>query len=163
MARRHDRQACKRLIASRPDGIEVIERRIGDEEVGPLLARHHAVVLPYTDFFSESGVANLALSHRRPLIASAFGGLGDLMRLGRCGIPIAHPTVEAVSQALLAAARLGPARLEAMGRAGNQFIRQTRGWDLVARQTGEAYSKLAGGSVAAQTPREELADKSVVA
>jgi glycosyltransferase involved in cell wall biosynthesis len=141
-------QTCKRLIAEKPDGIEVIERRIPDEEVAPLLARHHAMILPYTDFFSESGVANLALSHRRPIIATAFGGLRELIEKGNCGIPIADPSVEALSQALITATNLGPERLEAMGCAGNHYIRMTRSWNLVARQTIELYSNTAGKLVA---------------
>jgi glycosyltransferase involved in cell wall biosynthesis len=159
---KHYWQTCKQLIATKPNGIEVIERHIEDQEIGPLMARHHAVLLPYTEFFSESGVANLALSHRRPIIASAFGGLGELIERGNCGIPIEHPTVESLTQALMAAICLGPARLEAMGHAGKQLIRETRSWDLVARQTAEAYSKLAGG-VATQASHKELSSQGLLA
>ncbi len=152
-------EACKQLIAAKPDCIEVIERRIRDEEIGPLLARHHAVLLPYTEFFSESGVANLALSHQRPILASASGGLGELIERGECGVPIAQPTVEAVSEAIAVAMGLGPERLHAMGIAGSQFVRKTRSWDSVARQTTAVYQKLAGSIAGTQESHAELAVK----
>ena len=139
-------RACQQLIATRPEVIEVIERHIADDEVGPLLARHHAVVLPYTQFFAESGVANLALSHARPILATTAGGLGDLIETGRCGIPIPAPTVAAVAEAIAAAAQAGPERLRLMGVAGGEFIRKTRSWDFVAAQTARVYSGLADRS-----------------
>lgn len=150
-------QTCKQLIAAKPDGIEVIEGHIADNEVGPLLARHHAVLLPYTEFFAESGVANLALSHQRPILATASGGLGDLIDQGRCGIPIALPTAEAVAGAIAAAVQAGPERLHKMGIAGGEFIRQARSWDSIARQTAEVYSRLADRLLAAPTPSRDMA------
>jgi len=136
---------CKELIAAKPDGIDTIERTIAAEELGPLLARHHAVLLPYTEFFSESGVAVLALSYRRPILATAAGGLAELMQRGACGIPIESPSSRAVADAISAAIDLGPEQLRQMGIAGNKFIRETRSWDSVARQTVQVYPQLAIG------------------
>jgi len=139
-------QMCKDLIAAKPDGIDVIERRISDEEIGPLLAQHHAVLLPYTEFFSESGVAVLALSHRRPILATAAGGLAELIQQGACGIPIESPTSRSVAEAISVAINLGPERLREMGLAGNTFIRKTRSWSSIARHTALVYSQLAVGN-----------------
>ena len=136
---------CKKLIAAKPDGIDVIEGMISDEEIGPLLARHHAVLLPYTEFFSESGVAVLALSHRRPILATAAGGLAELIQQGACGIPIESASSRSVADAISAAIDLGAERLRQMGIAGNNFIRKTRSWDSIARQTVQVYSQLAIG------------------
>jgi len=146
-------RACKQLISARPEGIEVIERHIADEEIGPLLARHHAVLLPYTEFFAESGVANLALSHQRPIIASTAGGLGNLIDQGQCGIPIAAPSAEAVACAIAKAVQAGPERLHKMGIAGGEFIRKTRSWNSIARQTAQVYSQLGKLHVQGGTPQ----------
>jgi glycogen(starch) synthase len=135
-------QSCKQLIASQPENIEVIERHIEEDEIGPLLARHHAVLLPYTEFFSESGVAVLALSHQRPIFATVTGGLGELIEQGSCGIPILSPSVDAVARAIGTAIQLGPERLQQMGIEGSRFIRRTRSSDSIARQTVEVYSEL---------------------
>lgn len=134
-------EECKQRIAAKPDAIATIERVIENEEVGPLFARHHAVVLPYTSFFSESGVATLALSHQRPILATTQGGLGELMESG-CGISIRSATVQSVEEAILAAVEAGPERLRQMGIEGNQFIRKARSWDFVARQTAKVYSEV---------------------
>ena len=150
-AERHYWEQCKQIIAAQPDGIEVIERLISDEEVGPLLTRHHAVLLPYTKFFSESGVAALALSHRRPILATSAGGLGELIEHGAGVIPIASPTVASVAQAISVAMQLGPERLEKMGIEGAEFIRKARSWESIAAQTASVYSQLtAGASMVAQ-------------
>jgi glycosyltransferase involved in cell wall biosynthesis len=144
---------CQELIATKPDGIEVIARHIEDSEVGPLLARHHAVLLPYMEFFSESGVANLALSHDRPILATAAGGAGELIEQSVCGIPIAAPSVEAVATAISLAMQLGSERLRKMGIAGGEFIRKTRSWDAIAQQTAELYSQMA--NIHADAPPKE--------
>jgi glycosyltransferase involved in cell wall biosynthesis len=136
-------EECKRLIAVQPEGIEVIDRRIREDELERLLARHHAVLLPYTVFFSESGVATLALSHCRPLLATAGGGLGELIEQGGCGIPIAAATPDSVARAIEMAIALGPKRLQKMGIEGNRFLRRMRSWDVVAHRTLEVYSRLA--------------------
>lgn len=136
------RQACEQLIAANPDGIEVIVRHIADDEVGALLARHHAVLLPYTNFFSESGVANLALSHQRPIFATTAGGLGELIEQCGCGIAIAEPSAESVAAAISKAIQLGQDKLRKMGIEGNEFIRKTRSWDTIAHQTADLYSSL---------------------
>lgn len=144
-AERNYWEECKQIIAAQPDRIEVIERRILDDEVGPLLARHHAVLLPYTEFFSESGVATLALSHRRPILATTAGGLGELIEHGAGVIPIASSTAASVAQAISVAMQLGPERLEKMGIEGGEFIGKARSWESIAVQTAAVYSQLTAG------------------
>jgi glycosyltransferase involved in cell wall biosynthesis len=144
---------CKQLIAANPDNIDVIALRIPEDEVAPLLARHHAVLLPYAKFFSESGVAALALSHRRPILATAAGGLGELTEQGCWGIPILSPTEQSVAQAIFAAIELGPERLQQMGIEGCEFMRKTRSWDSIARETAELYCQLSIDETVLDTAR----------
>jgi glycogen synthase len=151
-------EECKRLIAVQPEGIEVIDRRIREDELQPLFARHHAVLLPYTGFFSESGVATLALLHCRPLLATAAGGLGELIERGGCGIPIAAATPDSVASAIETTIRLCPKRLQEMGVAGNRFLRRTRSWDVVAGRTVEVYSRLAAIHAAVCPGNSEVAN-----
>jgi glycosyltransferase involved in cell wall biosynthesis len=109
-------------------------------------------VLSYTSFFSESGVANLALSHQRPILATTQGGLGELIEQAKCGISISSPTVQSVTETILAAVEAGPERLRQMGIEGNQFVRETRSWDFVAHQTSVLYRQLASGRAAVISP-----------
>jgi glycosyltransferase involved in cell wall biosynthesis len=59
--------------------VDVRLRFTPEAEVGPLLASHSAIVLPYTrKFMAQSGVVFLALAHEMPVVASEVGGLRDL-------------------------------------------------------------------------------------
>jgi glycosyltransferase involved in cell wall biosynthesis len=136
-------EECKKLIVTRRGEIQLIEGHIADEEIAPLLARHHAVLLPYTEFHSESGVALLALSHSRPILATTMGGLGDLMQRGACGVPIMSASAEAVANAIATAIDMGSERLQELGSRGSNFVRRTRSWESIARQTTAVYSSLA--------------------
>jgi glycosyltransferase involved in cell wall biosynthesis len=135
-------QQCRKAIEANSEGIDVRLEFVPDAEVSELIERHHAVILPYTDFHSESGVAALAISHRRPLLATDAGGLGELLREFDCGIRIASPTVEGVAQAIRAAAHAGPEKLEAMGLHGEQGLRERRSWRSIGNRTAEFYREL---------------------
>jgi glycosyltransferase involved in cell wall biosynthesis len=66
-------------------GAEVQNRWIADEEVGPVLARHHAVALPHNEC-SQSGVAAAALGAGLPLVGCRIGGLAEQVRDGATGV-----------------------------------------------------------------------------
>lgn len=66
---------CLDVVRSAPQGIEVLDRFIEEEELAGLLSRVHAFICPYKNFDSQSGVAMLALSNGIPLIATATVGI----------------------------------------------------------------------------------------
>lgn len=67
--------------------VDLQNRFTPEEEVGPLFARHSAIVLPYTQkFVAQSGVVFLALAHELPVIASEVGGLRDLFSQYEVGV-----------------------------------------------------------------------------
>jgi glycogen synthase len=137
---------CKELIARTPEFCEIHQGYVPDNEVTALMARHHAVIQPYLDFFSESGVAALALSHERPILATSAGGLGELLQEGLAGISIKAPTSQAVADAIQVALNLGPRALLQKGIAGKKFVNETRSWHSIARQTAQVYAELAHGT-----------------
>ncbi|HEY2584131.1 MAG TPA: glycosyltransferase family 4 protein [Tepidisphaeraceae bacterium] len=66
-------------LRDRGMAVDVRLRFTPEAEVGPLLAAHSAIVLPYTrKFMAQSGVVFLALAHEMPVVASEVGGLRDL-------------------------------------------------------------------------------------
>ena len=132
--------SCLRLIERAPLGIDVEEGFVPDEEVGQLFASHHAVLLPYLDFFSESGVAAMAISHGRPIIATNSGGLGEMMTQLECGIPISSPVVADVVDAINLVLSCGRDKLEEMGRTGRSHLYLRRSWRMIAERTVEVYS-----------------------
>jgi len=133
---------CKTQIEKRPEGIHVLEHYVTDAEVGRLLENHHAVLLPYTHYTSESGVAALALSNGRAILAMRVGGLETLLTICHCGIAIEAPTVEGVAEAISKALRVGRPMLERMGAEGKEFVASTRSWRGISLQTLTLYTEL---------------------
>jgi glycosyltransferase involved in cell wall biosynthesis len=154
-------ESCKRLIQEQPAGIEVIERLIDDAEIGPLFAAHDAVLLPYVRFFSDSGVAMLALSQRRPILATGAGGLSELLHAADCGILIEAATVDAVVTSI-EKARLAPTEwLVQKGFKGGDYAVSGRSWATVAERTQKVYDGLHKGS-ANEAVRETVTPKEAV-
>jgi glycogen(starch) synthase len=153
-------EKCSRLIEDQLDGIEVIERAIDDAEIGPLFASHDAVLLPYTEFFSDSGVAMLSLSQAKPILATPAGGLGELLREADCGLLIESPTVDGLISAIGKALAAAPESLRSKGNNGFRYAMRERSWESIARRTQATYdtlpavqaNKRAGQTVVLHTP-----------
>jgi glycosyltransferase involved in cell wall biosynthesis len=69
-------------------GAEVINRRIEDDEIGPLLARYDAMALSHIEA-SQSGVAAAAFGNCMPVVAMPVGGIAAQVVDGRTGL-MAH-------------------------------------------------------------------------
>lgn len=134
-------ESCGRMIRQDPAGIELLERVIEDDEIGPLFARHDAVLLPYGQFFSDSGVAMLALSQRRPIVATSAGGLGELLAAVDCGVLIESATLEGVTAAI-EKIRYAPVEwLQRKGRNGCDYALNGRSWNAIAQKTLQLYGR----------------------
>lgn len=104
-------QACEHLALRHPEAVHLDIGYVSDDRLRDLIMASDAFLLPYRDFFSQSGVAILALSNARPVIASRSGGLTSFMEHGApvttvelpagpeeiaaalhhfCAVPIAH-------------------------------------------------------------------------
>lgn len=101
---REERDYAAALSECAAKALDAIDLRVGyadDDAVRDLLAQSDALLLPYTDFHSQSGVALLAASNARPIIASAAGGIGALMAEGMPSVSIAQPvTAQSVAAAI---------------------------------------------------------------
>lgn len=96
---------CEALARAHP---AVVDLRIGyvpDDALHRLIGECDAFLLPYADFFSQSGVALLAASNARPVIASPVGGIGALMAEGMpasaIDLPVSAGSVQAAIEAFL--------------------------------------------------------------
>lgn len=134
-------QSCNQLIASAPDGITVVDRYISDAELRDFIKGSHFVVLPYTEFHSQSGVAALAMSNGRPIIATQAGGLADLVVSGETGFVIAAPRVTDVKEALRAAIRLSERELRTMAEHCSTLFRSKYCWSGIAAQHHALYKQ----------------------
>lgn len=146
---------CRSLIANCPDPIRLLEGFVPDEQVPELLASCHCLLLPYTQFFSDSGVAFMALANGRPIISTRAGGLGSLLDASSAGIAIEEATVNSVSEAIRKAVGFAPKYFKERGDAGLAWVLEECGWPKVARLTRDIYRKFSrldrtsGDSVAA--------------
>jgi glycosyltransferase involved in cell wall biosynthesis len=94
-------EACKTRIAGDPDGFEVHDHFISDEDLSGLVERTDAFVLAYENFTSQSGVGILAGLNARPVIGTNVGGLGELFAQGMVGEIIDTPvTAEGIASAI---------------------------------------------------------------
>ncbi|HZW96681.1 MAG TPA: glycosyltransferase family 4 protein [Candidatus Eremiobacteraceae bacterium] len=133
-------ERCQELIRRCPQPIRLVEGFIPDEQLPELFASCHCFLLPYTQFFSDSGVASIALANGRPVIGTRAGGLGALLRASNGGLVIEEASADAVATALRQAVILGEQRLDQFGREGRAWILRECGWPKIARETLQAYS-----------------------
>jgi len=135
--------AIERLRAAGRD-VRLRNEFIPDEQLPELFAQHSAFVLPYTtEFTAQSGVVFMALTHDLPVIASAVGGLRDLLGEFRIGL-----TFEANRDDQLAAA------IRELHEGGHvddlaTEIRRAKArysWDAAAAETARAYRLAAGNA-----------------
>jgi len=130
------------MIKLQPEPITLREEFIPDEAVASVFSACHCLLLPYGKFFSDSGVAFLALANGKPILSTNAGGLRELLEQSQGGLVIEDATVEAVEAAIRKAYELGFAELEAIGRRGTEWVLETCSWKNVALQSIDAYRKL---------------------
>jgi glycosyltransferase involved in cell wall biosynthesis len=133
-------ERCQELIRRCPQPIRLIEGFVPDEQLPELFASCHCFLLPYTQFFSDSGVASIALANGRPVIGTRAGGLGALLQASNGGLVIEEASADAVATALRQAVILGQQRLDEFGREGRAWILRECGWPKIARETLQVYS-----------------------
>jgi D-inositol-3-phosphate glycosyltransferase len=98
------------------------------------------VVLPYRDTF-QSGVALAAYAYERPVLATAIGGLPELIDEGATGFLVPPNDPLALAEALVAAAS-DPERLQRLGSAAGARSRELHDWALIAARHEEIYREV---------------------
>ncbi len=114
-------------------GVQVENRWVPEQEVGPLLAWADALVLSHTEA-SQSGVAAAAIAARRWVVATRVGGISEQLRhepLAR----LCDPAPGSLAAALLGLLESPPAEA---GRAGDP----REGWRLMATRVAEMAGAL---------------------
>jgi glycosyltransferase involved in cell wall biosynthesis len=90
-----------------------------------------------------------AMSYGRPTIASAAGGIVDIVRDGRNGILVPPGDVEALAAAIRRLAA-DPAAARAMGEAGREDVREGFSWEVIVGRLAEVYGRVRRERVAAK-------------
>ncbi|NYI04109.1 glycosyltransferase [Allostreptomyces psammosilenae] len=146
-----DPEARRLIEVAERAGVRERVRLLGSvprERMPELIRACDAVVC--SPVYEPFGIVPLeAMACRRPVVASAVGGLIDTVVDGVTGILVPPGDPEALGQAM---ARLAedPELARRYGRAGERRVRARYGWDHVAGQTLAVYQQVVG---AARTPR----------
>jgi starch synthase len=137
--------AVGRLSETRT-GVVWIRDMLPRAEVSELLT--HATVFVCPSVYEPLGIVNLeAMACETAVVASAIGGIPEVVADGLTGILVAYLPVPAEEfEAGLADAVNtlcgDPARAEAMGRAGRERAVHEFGWSAIAHRTVELYESL---------------------
>ncbi len=124
--------------------------RLSDEELHSLYEEIDLFVHP-TLYEGSSLVTLEAMIHRRPVVASAAGGIPDKVIPGRNGLLVKPGDVDDLA-ARLREALAARAQWSQWGAAGEQIARSTFDWPVVARQTLALYRELLSAGASASHP-----------
>jgi glycosyltransferase involved in cell wall biosynthesis len=80
-------------------GAEIINRWIADDEIGSLLARYEAMVLPHIEC-SQSAVAATAFGSGMPVVGMPVGGIAEQIIDGRTGVLAQQVTARSLADAV---------------------------------------------------------------
>jgi glycogen synthase len=132
--------ACEALALAHPDAIALEIGFVENERLDALIAACDGFLMPYRDFNSQSGVAMLAASNARPVIATAQGGIAALFAEGMAGEVVAAPgDGEAVAAAIARFFNIAVTTHQTKADAYRDYTLQQRGWPKIAAD----YARLA--------------------
>jgi glycosyltransferase involved in cell wall biosynthesis len=129
---------CQVIAARCPDGLTMETGFVTDERVNALLAACDALLMPYTDFNSQSGVAVIAGMAGRPVIAAPAGGIADLIAAGLAAVEIPTPVdLDGVTRSILAFYATPSAEWSDRAARGRALLSQALAWPRIGRQLAE--------------------------
>jgi glycosyltransferase involved in cell wall biosynthesis len=112
------------------------------EEIPTFFIPADIVVLPYLEFYSQSGVLHLAQGFGKATIVSDVGGLPEAVENYETGLIVPAGDVDRLSAALSYLLENEPARVE-MGRRARELATEKFSWEDIAGATiDKAYVEL---------------------
>jgi glycosyltransferase involved in cell wall biosynthesis len=134
----------------RSDRVEVLPGYVPVDDVQALFARARVVALPYLAGY-QSGVAHLAMTMGRAVVATDVGDLSSSVLDGRSGRVVASGSADALRQAL-ADVVTDAALADRLGEAGHARILNGSGWPSVAARVESALRSLTEDRSTKETP-----------
>jgi glycosyltransferase involved in cell wall biosynthesis len=121
------------------DRFVVHNYRIPDEQVASLFQQASVVVLPYLEA-SQSGVAAVACAFGKPVVATAVGGIPEMIEDGRTGCLVPPRDAAHLAEAVV---RLlsNPELRHEMGRRARDKADTDLSWSAIACQTLRVYEQ----------------------
>ena len=122
------------------DTYEIINRYITNEELVELIQKSSLVICPYTDA-TQSGVIMTAYAFNKPVVASAVGGIPEVVEDGVTGRLVPPKNPQALATAIIDLLH-NPQKREQMKKNIEKKCSEGKlSWDYIAKQTVEVYRK----------------------
>lgn len=141
-------EAEAEAIEALGSSVELIHRRVSDDELEALMGRSLAVLVPYLHA-SGSGVVATAAAFARGVIASRLGGLIDMVAADETGVLFEAGSAEGLRQAM-AGAIADPKRFRALGLRARARAEEAWGWEAIAEAHRAVYRRYSEGSERAE-------------
>ena len=122
------------------DSVRTRWEYISKDELASFYVASNVVAVPYTQAY-QSGVILTAYAFRRPVVASAVGGLVEQVQDGKTGLLIPSKDSRVLAKALLRILN-NPDLANDMGKAGHQWAAHTGNWETIAKKTVKIYREL---------------------
>lgn len=120
----------------------VFENRfVPDKDVHLYFSACHVVVLPYTQI-SQSGVALLAFSRARPILASKIGCFQEMVIEGQTGWFCRPNDVESLADALEKTLNITLEKIKTMGMKAREFVETNYSWEKIGVDTVHFYREV---------------------
>ncbi|QNG37789.1 glycogen synthase [Geodermatophilaceae bacterium NBWT11] len=132
-------------LQARRTGVVWIEEMLPREKLVPLITGATVFVVP--SVYEPLGIVNLeAAACGTAVVASAVGGIPEVVDDGRTGLLVPYDEADPVAFAAGLAARMAelladPDRAARMGAAGRERVLAEFGWPAIARQTVDVYAR----------------------
>jgi starch synthase len=136
-------------LQARREGVVWIEAMLPREQLVPLITGATVFVVP--SVYEPLGIVNLeAAACGTAVVASAVGGIPEVVDDGRTGLLVPYDPDDAEAFAAGLAARMtellrDPERAARMGAAGRERVLAEFGWPAIARRTVEVYGAVLAG------------------
>lgn len=122
---------------------------IPEEDVDYFFAASNLVVLPYLKFEAQSGVLLRAYAHKKPVVVSDIGAMGELVSSDNVGLVVEPGAVEPLAQAVINA-------LDSLDKFQSCYgpeLESKYNWEHIAELTMRSYE------AAVKSKKAKLADK----
>ncbi len=114
-------------------------RHIPDQDVATYFCAADVVVLPYLKIY-QSAVLQMAYSYGRPVVATATGGMVEVLRDGETGYLVPPRDSEALARAICQMLA-DKAHAEEMGRKGRHLVETKYSWTGIAAEMKRVYEE----------------------
>lgn len=120
----------------------VFAEHVPFEDVKYLFAAADVVCLPYVSVY-QSGVLQTAYGFEKPVVATAVGGLPDVVENGKTGYLVPPQDAEAIAEATVGILQNGDLQTQMSSRI-RHLVATKYSWTAIAKQTCEVYRTVLG-------------------